>query len=91
MFTTNSRVASILFSVFLRFPSEARIIGEKQVTGGFAETTVKKLNAARLDWPSGFTEDAKAIGRGTTAPVSNFRYRGHFPATDQRSFLSHLL
>src|SRR5579859_639670 len=41
--TTNSLTASILRRVSLREPSELRIIGEKQMTGGLALMPVKKL------------------------------------------------
>jgi hypothetical protein len=50
-------------------PREFRI-GAKQITGGFALTTVKKLNGARLQIPSLLTVDTNAIGRGTTIPIS---------------------
>jgi hypothetical protein len=42
--------------------------GEKTIIGGFALNTLKKLNGARLGLPSLSIVDAKAIGRGPTAP-----------------------
>ena len=59
----------MLISVSFRDPSAPLIIGEKQTTGGFALTAVKKLKGARLRTPSGLRDETKAIGRGTINPV----------------------
>src|SRR5690242_5279848 len=81
MFTTNSRVASILTSVSFLGRSPPRIMGQKQITGGFALITVKKLNGARLRTPSGLSVDTNAIGRGRTAPESSrYTSNGSLPA-----------
>src|SRR5260370_30064475 len=69
MFTTNSFVDRILFSVSLVAASRPRTIGQKQITGGLALIPVKKLKGARLRTPSGLIEDTNAIGRGTMAPI----------------------
>jgi hypothetical protein len=42
-----------------------------QITGGFALTAVKKLKGARFGIPSRLSVETKAIGRGTTAPISS--------------------
>ena len=43
----------------------------KPVTGGFELATVKKLNGARLNAPSGLSVETNAMGRGTTDPISS--------------------
>ena len=41
-----------------------------EIIGGTTQTTVKKLNGARLVRPPALTVDAQPIGRGTTEPTS---------------------
>src|ERR1051325_8609651 len=70
MFTTNSPVASIFTSVSFLGRSPPRIMGQKQITGGFALITVKKLKGARLRTPCALNVETKAIGRGRIDPDS---------------------
>jgi hypothetical protein len=50
-------------------PSALRIMGEKQITGGFALTAVKKLNGARFGMPVSLMLETNAIGLGTMDPI----------------------
>ena len=69
MFTTNSRAVVMLRSVSLRGSGFARSATVKTRTGGLELATVKKLNGATLNAPSGLTVETNAIGRGTTEPI----------------------
>ena len=44
-----------------------RLAGEKIITGGLDENTLKKLNGAKFGTPSSLMVLAKAIGLGLTA------------------------
>src|SRR4051794_2038923 len=65
---TNSRVASILRTVSLRRPSRV-LVGQNSTVGGFGQTPLKKLNGARLGWPTRLTVDTHAIGRGVIEAI----------------------
>src|SRR5260370_17335837 len=62
MFTTNSLVVRILFSVSFVAASRPRTIGQKQMTGGLALIPVKKLNGPQLLMPSGLMLDTNTLG-----------------------------
>ena len=57
--------------VCLGVPSLPLLLGEKTTTGGFALTTLKKLNGARFNRPCASMVLAKQIGRGLTLPNRN--------------------
>src|SRR6267154_3938877 len=65
----NSPFSRTFFSVCFSLPSGLRAI-VSEIIGGITQTTVKKLNGARLVTPLVLTVEAQPIGRGTTAPVS---------------------
>src|SRR4029077_19556016 len=71
MLTTNSPVASMFINVSFLGRSPPRIMGQKQITGGFALMTVKKLTGARLRTPFAVSVETNAIGRGRTEPDSS--------------------
>src|SRR5258708_16175137 len=59
MFTTNSRVADMLRSVSLSGSGPDFLVGQKQITGGFALIAVKKLKGARFRMPSQLIVETK--------------------------------
>ncbi len=65
----NSPVCRMFLSVCFSLPSGLRAM-VSEIIGGTTQTTVKKLNGARLAWPCAFTVEAQPIGRGTTEPTS---------------------
>jgi hypothetical protein len=64
-----SPVCRMFLSVCFSLPSGLRAM-VSEIIGGTMQTTVKKLNGARLVRPSLLNVDAQPIGRGTTAPTS---------------------
>src|SRR5438045_2477497 len=81
IFTTNCLVSQMFRSVSFCSPSLPRTIGEKQITGGFALTAVKKLKGARFRMPPLLNVDTNAIGLGTITPTINL-YTLAGPASD---------
>ena len=63
MFTTNSGTSRMFITVSFIDPSE-RLTTENARIGGDHDTPVKKLNGAKLVFPSLLIEDTQAIGRG---------------------------
>ena len=70
MWTTYSPVARTLCSVSLSRMAPL-VTGEKTSDGGFPPPALKNENGARFATPSGLKLETKAIGRGTTQPVSS--------------------
>ena len=75
MLTTNSPVASMFTSVSFLGRSPPRIMGQKQITGGFALMTVKKLKGARLRTPWALSVETNAMGREEWSPTAACRRR----------------
>ena len=69
MLKQNSPVCRTFFSVCFSLPSGLRAM-VSEIIGGTTQTTVKKLNGAKLVRPLPSTVEAQPIGRGTTAPTS---------------------
>ena len=65
-----SPISLMFFRVCFSVPSGLRAI-VSEIIGGTTQTTVKKLNGARLVRPCRSIVEAQPIGRGTTEPVSS--------------------
>ena len=65
-----SPVSLMFFNVCFSEPSGLRAM-VNEIIGGTTQTTVKKLNGARLVRPCPSIVDAQPMGRGTTEPVNS--------------------
>lgn len=65
-------MALALLKVSLDWPVRPDLAGENTKIGGLALKTLKKLKGAKLGRPLSSIVDAKAIGRGPTAPSNNW-------------------
>src|ERR1043165_2265316 len=68
MFTTHSATSSTLSWVCLVAPVRPLRAGEKISIGGLEPKQLKNEKGARFTFPSLSIVDAKAMGRGATAP-----------------------
>ena len=70
-FAVRSSVCFLFFllsHMFLCLPVLPLLAGEKTIIGGLALKTLKKLNGAKLSFPSASTVEANAMGLGPTDP-----------------------